>query len=77
MINNPAIGYRNIHGGVSINTQQLEIRIEQLRQKMHLLYSEDPNNLQVIQVSQSLDELINEYHRRTWSKRKRKTEILS
>ncbi|WP_371809634.1 Spo0E family sporulation regulatory protein-aspartic acid phosphatase [Halobacillus sp. Marseille-Q1614] len=47
-------------GGGTICAKDLEKRIEKLRQRMYRLYNEDPLDPQVVKVSQSIDELLNE-----------------
>ncbi|WP_281249160.1 aspartyl-phosphate phosphatase Spo0E family protein [Halobacillus massiliensis] len=44
----------------TICIRDLEEQIEELRQRMYRMYREDPLNPQVIEVSQTLDELLNE-----------------
>ncbi|MCU6330461.1 aspartyl-phosphate phosphatase Spo0E family protein [Enterobacter quasiroggenkampii] len=44
----------------TICIRDLEKQIEELRQRMYRMYREDPLNPQVIEVSQTLDELLNE-----------------
>ncbi|SEA54673.1 Spo0E like sporulation regulatory protein [Thalassobacillus cyri] len=43
-----------------MNDKELEDKVEQLRNKMYTLYLDDPLNPQVVEVSQSLDSLLNE-----------------
>ncbi|MGP4061527.1 aspartyl-phosphate phosphatase Spo0E family protein [Halobacillus sp. H74] len=45
--------------------------MEQMRQEMHKLFLEDPQNPQVVKVSQSLDKLLNEFNRRKIAQKKK------
>lgn len=47
------------------NTKQLEHEIEILRLKMYEAFAKNPNDEEVIKISQHLDELMNEYTRLT------------
>ncbi|WP_268235664.1 aspartyl-phosphate phosphatase Spo0E family protein [Halobacillus andaensis] len=58
-------GYIVTIGGVRITIKQLEERIEQLRLEMYKAFLENPQDPQVVEISQSLDELLNEYNRLT------------
>ncbi|GGC83160.1 hypothetical protein GCM10007216_12210 [Thalassobacillus devorans] len=40
---------------------ELEFEIEKLRQKMYLLYKDNPSDPQLVSVSQALDELLNRW----------------
>lgn len=42
-----------------------------MRQEMYKLFLEDPQNPQVVKVSQSLDKLLNEFDRRKIAQKKK------
>ncbi|MCA0983398.1 aspartyl-phosphate phosphatase Spo0E family protein [Halobacillus yeomjeoni] len=51
-------------GSGIISIENLQEKIEKTRRCMYRLYSENPSNPRVIEVSQSLDELLNELGRK-------------
>ncbi|MCA0983373.1 aspartyl-phosphate phosphatase Spo0E family protein [Halobacillus yeomjeoni] len=54
-----------------MDERELEAQIDQMRQTMQKLYLEDPHNPQVLEVSQSLDDLLNELTRRSITNKKK------
>ncbi|WP_412767978.1 Spo0E family sporulation regulatory protein-aspartic acid phosphatase [Halobacillus yeomjeoni] len=55
-------------GSGIISIEDLQEKIEKTRQCMYRLYSENPSNPRVIEVSQSLDDLLNELDRKLVTK---------
>ncbi|WP_139186921.1 aspartyl-phosphate phosphatase Spo0E family protein [Sediminibacillus halophilus] len=46
--------------GIMIYLRELEEKIEALRHKMYEAYNKDPSGQEVLQISQTLDEAINQ-----------------